>query len=63
MKLTRTHLHQIQREVTHYDEKLKSEATQEVELVSLNQKLAKIIKVCLLTEAGFNTDEIKNMKL
>jgi hypothetical protein len=45
--------------LTHYDEELKEKATIGEELSPFIQKLKILLKICLLTELGFSSEEIK----
>lgn len=44
---------------THHDKELKEHAANGKNLYHLTQKLDMCLKICLLTELGFNSEEIK----
>jgi len=46
---------------THHDEDLKERAVGGEELYHLTQKLKVLLEVCLLTELGFSSEEIKGL--
>ena len=48
---------------THHDEDLKERAADGEDLYRLTQKLKMLLEVCLLTEIGFNLEEIKALFL
>lgn len=47
--------------LTHYDEKLKAEAANDLELFALTQKLNILFIICLLNELGFTIEEIRTV--
>lgn len=49
--------------LTHYDEKLKEKAALGEELDPLIQELKILLEICLLTEVGFSSEEIKELFL
>lgn len=46
---------------THHDEDLKEHSASGKELYHLTQKLKILLEICLLTELGFSSDEIKGL--
>lgn len=45
--------------LTHYDKELRERATGEEDLYRLTQKLKMCLEICLLTEVGFSSEEVK----
>jgi len=47
--------------LTHYDKELKKRAAKGEDLYDLTQKLEMCLEICLLTEVGFNSEEVKTL--
>jgi len=47
--------------LTHHDKELKERAVEGEELYTITQKLKILLEICLLTELGFTSEEIRNL--